>query len=104
MGGALLVFVPGYWLVITRRQAPLYEQSYDIPRHKQLDKKLVVGAVMFGIGWGLAGICPGPAVASVGFGSYEIGVFIAAMLAGSLLASRTFSSSDNQTPILINES
>lgn len=56
--------------------------SIDLPERTNIDKPLVVGAVLFGIGWGLAGFCPGPAVASVLVGGISVWIFVASMLAG----------------------
>ena len=56
--------------------------SIDLPENTQIDKPLVIGAVLFGIGWGLAGFCPGPAVASVLVGGSAVWLFVASMLAG----------------------
>jgi uncharacterized protein len=81
MGGALAVTAPGYWLVL-RRKAPLAASSFQIPTRRDIDAKLLVGSALFGIGWGLAGYCPGPAIASLAFGRLETAVFVIAMLAG----------------------
>ncbi len=64
------------------RRLPLYAPAFSMPAKSQVDVRLVSGAVMFGIGWGLAGFCPGPALASIGFGGWRVLVFVAAMLAG----------------------
>lgn len=64
------------------RQAPLYAPAFSGPTKSRVDAQLVSGAVLFGIGWGLAGFCPGPALASLGFGGWRVLVFVAAMLAG----------------------
>jgi len=81
MAGALAVTVPAYWLA--RRQAkPLYEQKTHVPQPTPVDRRLVTGAVVFGLGWGLAGLCPGPALAALGAGRAEVLAFAAAMAAG----------------------
>lgn len=81
MGGALAVTAPGYWFIL-RRKAPLAAPSFQVPTRRDIDAKLVLGAALFGIGWGLAGYCPGPAIASLVFGRLETAVFVVAMLAG----------------------
>ena len=81
MGGALLVSVPGYWLV-RRRGTPLLDGAFRLPTRHDLDPGLVVGALMFGIGWGLAGFCPGPAFAALSTGYPMAAVFVFAMLVG----------------------
>ncbi len=82
MGGALAVFMPGYFLLIRKQQKPLNAETFCLARQQTIDKRLVAGATIFGIGWGLAGICPGPAVASLGLGNIQIVFFFAAMMVG----------------------
>ncbi len=65
-----------------RRRTPLYSPAFSGSAKSRVDARLVSGAVLFGIGWGLAGFCPGPALASLGFGGWRVLVFVAAMLAG----------------------
>lgn len=84
MGGALLVTTLGYGLA-RRAERPWFAASFSLPTRRDLDRDLVLGATLFGVGWGLVGLCPGPAIASVWRGSTEIYVFLAAMLAGVLL-------------------
>ena len=81
MAGALAVTAPGYRLIL-RRKAPLAASAFRLPTRTDIDAKLVVGAAAFGVGWGLAGYCPGPAIASLVFGRAEAAVFVVAMLAG----------------------
>lgn len=88
MGGALLVFMPGYfWLVRPRRQSLLGEACPSAPSQR-LDGRLLGGAALFGIGWGMAGICPGPALALITGGQPMIWLFVAAMIVGMLLVDR----------------
>ena len=90
MGGALLVFMPGYFLLVKpRRQSVLGEPIAAVPAPK-LDRNLVGGAALFGIGWGLVGICPGPALSLISSGQPMILLFIAAMVAGILLVDRVW--------------
>ncbi|MDX7921396.1 YeeE/YedE family protein [Aeromonas media] len=85
MGGALLVFMPGYFLLVKpRRQSVLGEPIVAVPAPR-LDRRLIGGAALFGIGWGLVGICPGPALSLISSGQPMILLFIAAMVAGILL-------------------
>lgn len=70
--------------VVARRPAPLFDSTFFLPARTQLDRPLVVGAAIFGVGWGLAGYCPGPAIAALGLGTWEAPVFVAALAAGSL--------------------
>ena len=81
MLGALIAAVPGYALV-RRLDAPLTEQRFQIPTARHIDVPLVAGALMFGVGWGLVGFCPGPAIAAVATGLQDVLIFFAAMVAG----------------------
>lgn len=81
MGGAIPVAALGF-AIGRRRRAPLLSQGFSGPTKHALDAKLLGGAAIFGIGWGLTGYCPGPALASIGQGAPETLVFVAAMLAG----------------------
>ena len=81
MGGALAVTFVGYRLV-WRWPAPLLEQRFHLPSKTDLDAPLLGGAMLFGIGWGLSGWCPGPAIASLSAVTVPLGLFLVAMLAG----------------------
>jgi uncharacterized membrane protein YedE/YeeE len=85
MGGALAVALPGYRLVLGRT-APLSAATFHLPAARDIDRRLIGGAALFGVGWGLAGICPGPAFADIVTFAPGVFVFIAAMLAAMLLA------------------
>lgn len=82
MAGALAVAIPGFRLAAARR-APLYGGSFDQPRQRRIDGRLLAGAAVFGIGWGLVGFCPGPAIAALAFGKWKALVFVLAMLGGA---------------------
>lgn len=81
MAGGLGVTLIGYQLVL-RRPAPLCEGKFQLPTGKAIDARLIGGAILFGLGWGLAGYCPGPAIVAAGGGVAEALVFTAAMVAG----------------------
>jgi uncharacterized membrane protein YedE/YeeE len=85
MGGALAVTFPGYRLVLRRGRA-LLEPKLALPTARAIDVPLVGGAALFGIGWGLAGYCPGPALASLAGAQPGTIVFVAAMLVGMVAA------------------
>jgi len=87
MGGGMLVYMPVYRLV-QHRQRPLFEERFRLPSRRDIDARLLLGSALFGIGWGLAGFCPGPALASVGAGSQEAFVLVASMLTGMWLFQR----------------
>ncbi len=84
MGAGLMVTLLGYRLVF-RRTAPLFARSFLVPASDVLDAKLLGGAVLFGLGWGLSGFCPGPAVASLVFGYPQSFMFVIAMAIGMTL-------------------
>ena len=85
MGGALLVALPGYRLVL-RRPAPALAQAFQVPAARALDARLLGGAAIFGIGWGIAGFCPGGALPALGTGRAEVLIFVSAAAAGILAA------------------
>ena len=70
-----------------RRQAPLFETQFHEPASKTIDARLIAGAALFGIGWGMAGICPGPAISLIAFLPDNLWIFLLAMFAGSLAGS-----------------
>jgi uncharacterized membrane protein YedE/YeeE len=86
MIGALSVFTPFYHFVIKKRSHAVNGDKFTWTSNTKMDSTLISGAVIFGIGWGLAGICPGPAMASVGGGSNTIFIFILSMLTGMFYA------------------
>lgn len=81
MGGALIVTTIGYRLA-TKNPRPLFDNTFQIPTNQQIDKRLAIGSVLFGAGWGLVGLCPGPAVAALTIGGLPVIVFFIAMGAG----------------------
>ncbi len=82
MGGALAVTVPGFRLVL-QRGAPRLAGCFHLPAGNTVDAPLLTGAALFGVGWGLAGYCPGPAPASIGLANAEALWFVPAMIAGA---------------------
>lgn len=84
MGGALLVSVPGYFFV-RKLQRPILSKQFFMPTNAQIDLRLIVGAALFGVGWGLYGYCPGPAIASIAYGKSETWVFVVAMTVGLMV-------------------
>ncbi|MCL4153755.1 UNVERIFIED_CONTAM: hypothetical protein GTU68_047648 [Idotea baltica] len=85
MGGALAVTAIGYRLVL-RRPAPLLSRAFSLPTKTEVDRRLVGGAALFGIGWGIAGFCPGGSLPAIGTGRYEVFIFTGALIAGILIA------------------
>jgi len=84
MAGAIAVFGVLYRLAL-RQGTPLLAPQFTLPEKDSLDAPLMVGALIFGVGWGLGGFCPGPAIVSAAFGDARVWVFLAAMIAGMLL-------------------
>ncbi|MGV8855658.1 MAG: DUF6691 family protein [Devosia sp.] len=70
-----------------RRQAPLFDRAFHEPEYDRIDRRLVGGAVLFGIGWGMAGICPGPAISLIAFLPDNLWIFLVTMLIGSYAGS-----------------
>jgi hypothetical protein len=85
--GAVCVTALGYRWVF-RRAGPLFEPRFRLPERRDVDMRLIAGAALFGIGWGLVGYCPGPAIASLVLPSADALVFVLAMGAGALLGSK----------------
>ncbi len=81
MAGAVLVATP-LFVVSRRRQRPLADEQFDTPDTTIIDRRLLAGSAIFGIGWGLSGICPGPALVNLAIMPAQTFVFILAMLAG----------------------
>lgn len=87
MVGAIGVSLPAFWY-LRRHQKPLFSEAFQWPQAKHIDGRLLLGAAMFGVGWGLSGLCPGPALVSVVQGGQGILAFVAPMLVGSWLHDR----------------
>ena len=85
MAGALAVNIPGYRLAF-RRPAPVIEPRFQIPDKRVIDRRLVLGSATFGIGWGIAGFCPGGALPVISTLEPGVLVFIAALIVGMLVA------------------
>jgi uncharacterized protein len=83
MGAGVAVTMIGYRLVFGRER-PLWSRHFQLPTSKAIDASLLFGAVMFGIGWGLAGYCPGPAIVSLAGGRTAVFAFVTAMVAGMI--------------------
>lgn len=87
MVGAIGVHFFAYrW--VNRHEAPLFDRSFWVPTRRDIDAKLVVGAMIFGAGWGLGGYCPGPAIVSLAGGGLAALVFVIAMIAGMFLTAK----------------
>lgn len=86
MAGGIMVNAVGYFLFVRGNKSfftkPFFAKEFSLPEARQIDRKLIIGSVLFGIGWGLAGLCPGPVIASIGLDPAGIFPFLAVMLAG----------------------
>jgi uncharacterized membrane protein YedE/YeeE len=85
MGGALIVTIVGYRVVFGRAR-PLFEGRFVLPTARNLDARLIGGSAVFGVGWGIAGFCPGGALPALGTGRIEVILFVAALLGGIFAA------------------
>jgi uncharacterized membrane protein YedE/YeeE len=84
MAGAVLVTLLGFKTVL-RRPTPFYESHYSLPTRVDIDRNLLLGAALFGVGWGLVGLCPGPALAAFAVLPLKTGLFVFSMLIGMYL-------------------
>ncbi|WP_025061819.1 DUF6691 family protein [Sulfitobacter guttiformis] len=84
MGGAIAPMALAW--AVSRGRKPLLGGTFPAPAEPKLDRRLILGAVLFGIGWGLVGLCPGPALASLGYGGLSGWIFLAAMIGGMILS------------------
>lgn len=85
MGGALAVTFVSYRFTLRRRRAPIAAAAFQVPATRDIDGRLVGGAAVFGVGWGMSGFCPGPAIVSLAYGLPAAMAFVAAMVAGMVL-------------------
>ncbi len=81
MGGAVVTYLAAFRL-ITRRTHPVFAERFSLPTRRDIDVRLLGGAALFGIGWGLGGVCPGPALTSIPTGAPGIIAFVLAMAGG----------------------
>ncbi|ORT52548.1 transporter (plasmid) [Vibrio sp. qd031] len=82
MGGALLVFTPAYHFLIKPKHVPVVANEFCVSSVRKIDNKLLAGAATFGVGWGLAGVCPGPVVSSLSTGNPDTLIFFVSMMLG----------------------
>ena len=87
MIGALIISTPIFHLFKNNKK-PLFSSSFLIPTNKQIDKKLIIGSILFGAGWGLIGLCPGPAITSLALLNISSIVFVLSMFTGFYIASK----------------
>lgn len=99
MGGGLAVAALGYRILFGAREKPFFAERFQLPTRSDLDPQLIGGAAVFGIGWGIAGFCPGAAIPALGLGYSDTIVFLASLIAGILVAKslkRRFSAAEKR--------
>jgi uncharacterized membrane protein YedE/YeeE len=89
LGGAVTVAFAGM-SIVRRMRRPVYEKEFFLPTSRQIDGRLIIGSTIFGVGWGLGGFCPGPAIASLSVGLMPSFVFVSFMGIGMVLHDRLF--------------
>jgi len=87
MIGALFVSSPLFHL-FKNKEKPIFSTSFSISENKEIDKRLIFGSILFGAGWGLAGLCPGPAISSIALLNISSGTFVFSMFIGFFIASK----------------
>ncbi|MFN3362370.1 MAG: DUF6691 family protein [Allorhizobium sp.] len=102
LGGAVAVAMAGMF-VRSRLRNPTFDDAFHLPATMPIDTRLILGSAIFGIGWGLAGLCPGPALAALSLGLAPVALFVVAMLVGMtihdrLIAGRTKTQALQKTP------
>lgn len=97
MGGAICVTLPVFQ-IMRRRSRPVLDTRLYLPTKTDLDTQLLGGAALFGIGWGIAGLCPGPAIANLSSGSPQVLAFVVAMVLGMWLRDRLAASGAKRSP------
>ena len=88
MIGALIVSSPLFHL-FKNREKPIFSSSFSISNKKEIDQKLIFGSILFGAGWGLVGLCPGPAITSIALLNVSSAIFVVSMFIGFYIASKT---------------
>ena len=87
MGGAVFVTALTFRLIL-RRPKPIFTDIFELPSKVSLDGKLITGAAIFGIGWAMSGLCPGPAISSIGFLDEKLLIFVCTLLIGSFIGKK----------------
>ena len=88
MIGALIISSPLFHL-FKNKEKPIFSTSFSISENKEIDKRLIIGSILFGAGWGLVGLCPGPAITSIALLNVSSAIFVVSMFIGFYIASKT---------------
>ncbi len=88
MIGALIIYSPLFHL-FKNKEKPIFSSSFSISNKKEIDKELIFGSILFGAGWGLVGLCPGPAITSIALLNVSSAIFVVSMFIGFYIASKT---------------
>ena len=88
MIGALIISSPLFHL-LKNKEKPIFSSSFSISNKKEIDKELIFGSILFGAGWGLVGLCPGPAITSIALLNVSSAIFVVSMFIGFYIASKT---------------
>ena len=88
MIGALIISSPLFHL-FKNKEKPIFSSSFSISNKKEIDKELIFGSILFGAGWGLVGLCPGPAITSIALLNVSSAIFVVSMFIGIYIASKT---------------
>ncbi|MBC7475291.1 MAG: YeeE/YedE family protein [Candidatus Sericytochromatia bacterium] len=95
MGGAVVVTFISFPIIL-KRKFPVFETTFAIPKNNKVDRNLILGAVLFGTGWGIGGLCPGPAIASLGSFNPNILFFVVAMFCGFFIEQKIVSAKNKR--------
>ena len=90
IGAIVVAFIPFQMAVRNSQPKTVFDERIELPQNNQIDRKLISGAILFGAGWGLAGICPAPSFTLIGLGHYQVLYFIVAMLIGVFIHRKWF--------------
>ena len=82
------MFLLQYFIYLKKKNKPVFASNFSIPTNKELDKKLIIGSIFFGAGWGLIGLCPGPAITSIALLNMSSAIFVVSMFTGFYIASK----------------
>ncbi|MBU3848583.1 MAG: YeeE/YedE family protein [Candidatus Acinetobacter avistercoris] len=85
MGAIAVAFIPFQMVIRSKTPQTIFNEQIDLPTNQKIDPKLISGSLLFGIGWGIAGVCPAPSFTLIGLGHYQVLYFICAMLIGVLI-------------------